>query len=200
MVKRKYYIIAVGTSPALLTLIHVLILQKLSPPVVLEELYYIPIFFGALQFGLKGSLLTWLFASLSYLPFFFGSWSSTYLDLVDRALHLLFTALFALLAGLFVERVKRQQKELERNRYLANLGNVAATIVHDLKNPLITILGFARRIREGKGNIDAAAEAITESAQNMQKIVNNVLDFSKPVQLELKEGKHPKFRLMRQEA
>ncbi len=187
MVNRKYYIIAIGIFLALLTLIHVLILQKLSPRVVLEELYYIPILFGALQFGLKGSLLTWLSASLLYLPFFFGSWSMTLMDFVDRVLHLVFSAVFALLAGLLVERAKRQQKELERNRYLANLGHVAATIVHDLKNPIITILGFARRIREGKGNIDAAAEAITESAQNMQKIVHNVLDFSKPVHLELKE-------------
>ncbi len=187
MLNKKYHIIAIGTFLAFLTLSHVLILQKLSPRVVLEELYYIPILFGALQFGLKGALLTWLCASLLYLPFFFGSWALTYLDLVDRTLHLLFSALFAFLAGLFVERVKRQQKELERNRYLANLGHVAATIVHDLKNPLITILGFARRIGERKGNIDTAAEAITESAQNMQKIVHNVLDFSKPVQLELKE-------------
>lgn len=187
MPKKKYLTIAIGIILVILTLVHVLILQELSPRVVLEELYYIPILFSALQFGIKGALLTWLFASLLYLPFFFGSWALTYLDLVDRALHLLFSALFAFLAGLFVERVKRQQKELERNRYLANLGHVAATIVHDLKNPLMTILGFARRIREGKGNIDTAAEAITESAQYMQKIVHNVLDFSKPVQLELKE-------------
>ena len=76
---------------------------------------------------------------------------------------------------------------MERNRYLANLGHVAATIVHDLKNPLISILGFASRIQEGKGNINTAVEAITESAQNMQKIVNNVLDFSKPIKLELKK-------------
>ena len=187
MFRKNTHIIAIGAFLALLAMVHVFIFQKLSPRVVLEELYYIPIVFAAFRFGLKGALLTYLFASLSYLPFFFGSWSSTYLDLVDRALHLLFSALFAFLAGLFVERVKRQQKELERNRYLANLGHVAATIVHDLKNPLITILGFARRIREGKGNTDTAAEAITESAQNMQKIVHNVLDFSKPVQLELKE-------------
>jgi len=42
-------------------------------------------------------------------------------------------------------------------------------------------------MQEGKGNIDTAAEAIIESAQNMQNIVNDVLDFSKPVRLELKE-------------
>jgi signal transduction histidine kinase len=188
MFRRNNHIIALGAFLTLLTFAHVLIFKQLSPRVVLEELYYIPILFGALRFGLKGALLTYLFASLLYLPFFFGAWSLTYLDLVDRALHLLFSALFAFLAGLFVERVKRQQKELERNRYLANLGHVAATIVHDLKNPLITILGFARRIQEGKGNIDTAAEAITESAQNMQKIVNNVLDFSKPTKLELKKN------------
>jgi len=59
--------------------------------------------------------------------------------------------------------------------------------VHDLKNPLITILGFAGRIKDGKGDTGSAAQAIIDSAQSMQKIVYDVLDFSKPVQLELKE-------------
>jgi len=77
---------------------------------------------------------------------------------------------------------------VEKNRYLAGIGRVATTIVHDLKNPLITILGFSRRILEGKGDANTAAQTITEAAQTMQKIVHDVLDFSKPIQLELKEN------------
>ena len=76
----------------------------------------------------------------------------------------------------------------ERERYLAGIGRVATVIVHDLKNPLISILGFARRISERKGDIPQAAQTILESAQTMQRIVNEVLDFAKPLQLDLKES------------
>jgi signal transduction histidine kinase len=65
---------------------------------------------------------------------------------------------------------------------------VATTIVHDLKNPLISILGFARRIREGKGSTDKAAEAIWDSAQTMQRIVESTLDFARPIRLDLKQS------------
>jgi len=76
---------------------------------------------------------------------------------------------------------------LEKDRYLVGLGRVAATIVHDLRNPLISILGFAKRIREGKGDIGAAGQVIENSALNMQRIVDGVLDFAKPIRLELKK-------------
>ena len=51
----------------------------------------------------------------------------------------------------------------------------------------IDILAFAKRIREGKGNPDKAAEAIWDSAQTMQKIVESTLDFARPIQLDIKE-------------
>jgi len=184
---KRYYAIAIVVFSLLITFLHLMVFEQQAPYTVLEELYYIPLLFGALMFGMKGAILTYLIVSVAYVPFFYGAWATGVIGIVDRALHFLFSGVFAFLAGFFVERLNRQQRELERNRYLSNLGQVAATIVHDLKNPLITIIGFARRMQEGKGNINTAAEAITESAQNMQRIVNDVLDFSKPVQLELKE-------------
>jgi len=171
----------------MITYLHMSIFQEQSPYIVLEELYYIPLLLGALFFGLKGAFLTYLFVSAFYLPYFFGSWATTFLSLFDRLLHLLFSGIFASLAGFLVDRHRRHQKQSEIDRYLAGLGQAAATIVHDLKNPLISILGFAKRIREGKGDISAATEVIEESAQNMQRIVDGVLDFAKPIRLELKK-------------
>jgi two-component system sensor histidine kinase HydH len=111
----------------------------------------------------------------------------TVLSLIDRILHLFFTGIFVLLAGLLIDRERRREHQLEKDRYLTGLGQVAATIVHDLKNPLISILGFAKRIREGRGDIGTAAKVIEDSAQNMQRIVDGVLDFAKPIRLELKK-------------
>jgi signal transduction histidine kinase len=64
---------------------------------------------------------------------------------------------------------------------------ISRIIAHDLKNPLIAIMGFANRLKEGKGRLDKAAQVILESAQNMQEIVNDVLDFNKPFNVNLRE-------------
>jgi signal transduction histidine kinase len=99
----------------------------------------------------------------------------------------LFSGIFAFLAGFLVDRHRRLQKQFEKDRYLAGLGQAAAAIVHDLRSPLISILGFAKRVREGKGNISAATQVIEESAQSMQRIVDGVLDFARPIRLDIRE-------------
>lgn len=187
MLRNRSFIIAIGLTLTLLSMGHVLIFQNLSPHVILEELYYIPIFLAALRFGLKGALLTYLFTSLLYLPFFFGRWSPTYLDLVDRILHILFTGIFAFLAGYLIDRERRLQKQVEQDRSLNGIGQAVTAIVHDLKNPLITIIGYARRIREKKGDPVQAARTISESAETMQAIVHDVLNFAKPMRLTCSE-------------
>ena len=181
------YLIFIASIGGVITSLHFLVFAKYFPLIVLEELYYIPLFLGAIWFELRGVILTYLIVSLLYLPFFFGVWSTSPLSVADRLLHLVFSGLFIFAAFFVVDREKKRKQQVEQERHLASIGRVATTIVHDLKNPLITILGFARRIYEGKGNIDNAAQAISESAQNMQKIVHDVLDFSKPIRLELKE-------------
>ena len=99
----------------------------------------------------------------------------------------MFTGVFVAVSCFLSERERQNRKQAERERYLAGIGQVAAVIVHDLKNPLISILGFARRIREGRGDFAVGAQIIEDSAQKMQGIVNSVLDFAKPVQLNLED-------------
>lgn len=187
MNKKNYHILAIVTLTLLITYLHFATIRPFSEFVVLEELYYLPLLLGVLRFGLKGAVITWLFVSAAYLPFFFVSWTSTVPELVDRVLHLVFTGAFASVAYFLAKRERKKLKQAEQDRYLAGIGQVATVIVHDLKNPLISILGFAKRLREGKGEVTLAAQTIEDSAQNMQRIVSSVLDFAKPLQLDLKE-------------
>ena len=183
----RFIVFLIVVLSLLITFFHLRVFQTDPTHIVLEELYYIPILVGALFFGLKGALITCLFVSLLYLPFFLAPWAMGFMGMVDRILHLLFTGGFAFLAGYLIERDKKNQKQLEKARYLTGLGQSAATIVHDLKNPLITILGFARRLQAGKGDPRAGLQTIVDSASKMEAIVTDVLNFAKPVQLETKE-------------
>jgi signal transduction histidine kinase len=162
-------------------------MKRFSSHIVFEELYYLPLLLGVLRFGLKGSIITWLFVTVAYLPFCFGTWTTTFPELLDRVLHIIATGIFTAVACFLTERERKNRKQVEREHYLSGIGQAATIIVHDLKNPIISILGFARRIREGKGDFVQGALVIEDSAQNMQMIINSVLDFAKPLQLDLKD-------------
>jgi len=168
--------------------LHAMLIHDQITHSVVEELYYIPLLLGALMFGLRGALLTYLLVSVLYLFHVFTNWEVVLLGWVDRIQHLLFSGVFTFLAGYFVDREGKSRKQLEKAQYLAGIGKVATTIVHDLKNPLITVLGFTKRMKENKGNINSAIQIIMDSAESMQRIVDDVLDFAKPARLVFKEG------------
>jgi len=183
----KRYWIFITAATALITVLHFLVLARYSPLVVLEELYYVPLLLGALRFGLKGALAVFGLVSLLYVPFFFGEWTASPIGMADRVLHVVFSGIFAFTAGFLVDRERRKIEQAERERYLTGVGMAATTIVHDLRNQLHLILGYGLRIQKGKGDIDASVQVIVDSARSMERIVDDVLDFARPVRLELKE-------------
>ncbi len=186
--QKRYSIIVIIVSTLFITYLHYSTVQEIhSLHNIYAELYYIPVLLGALLFGLKGAILTYILVSSLYIPYIFKAGSETFLSIADKLLHTLFLGIFAFIAGFLVDRERRHRIQSEKARHLASLGQAASAIVHDLKNPLITITGFAKRIQEGKGNMDTALQTIMDSAQRMQRIVHDVLDFAKPLKLESKE-------------
>jgi signal transduction histidine kinase len=83
-----------------------------------------------------------------------------------------------------VDRDRRQRRQLKKQMSLAGLGQSVAAVAHDLKSPLMTIMAFVRRAREGKSDLETAMEMISYSAQNMDRAVRGILDFAKPLEIE----------------
>ncbi|MGE5839605.1 MAG: sensor histidine kinase [Deltaproteobacteria bacterium] len=184
--RNKCYAAVIGISMVVISYLHYSTVPEIHAlHGIYAELYYVPILLAVLVFGLKGALYTYLLITFQYLPHVLTSWTGALLT--EKLLHLVFTGVFASLGGFLLDRERKNREQLERDRCLAGIGRAATTIVHDLKNPLITILGFATRIEEGKGNASVAIKPIIESARTMQEIVRTVLDFAKPIRLEVKE-------------
>lgn len=149
------------------------------------ELHYIPLLVGAVVFGLRGALFTFLFVCVLYLAYFFAGWRGSFLSLAESSVHLLFSGVAAFLVGFLVDREKKREARSETERYLAGLGQAAATIVHDLRNPLLTISIAAKHIEEDKEEPKTGAQTISESVRKMERVISGVLDFSRPLQLTL---------------
>ncbi len=151
---------------------------------IYRELYYIPVLLGAVTYGLLGALLSYALVFSLYLPYVITTWPGSILNETNRLLPLLMQGIFAFIAGYLVDRERKHRIQSERDRSLAEIGRIATVIVHDLKNPLIAISGFAKRIKESRGNADKAVDVIINSAAQMEKIVASVLDFARPLRLE----------------
>jgi signal transduction histidine kinase len=185
---RGYYAIAIIAISLFTTYLHYSTFPgDVAHHEIYRELYYVPVFMGALAFGLKGALLSYLLVLALYAPYVFISWTGNMASEASKALHLLLQGILALFAGRLIDRDRRHREQLQKERYLSGIGQAATAIVHDLRNPLVTVLGFARRIQEGKGNLDGNIQEIIDSAHSMQRIVNDVLDFARPIRLELRE-------------
>ena len=84
------------------------------------------------------------------------------------------------------DRVAQEKKELERQlaqaEKLAALGRFTANIAHEIRNPLTSVGGFARRLDKaipGDAREKDYAKIIIAETTRLEKILKNILSFSK---------------------
>src|SRR3990172_1008762 len=84
-----------------------------------------------------------------------------------------------------VRQLEETQDRLIRSERLAVIGNMSAYVAHEIRNPLATIGGFARSILRASNQDDQirqSAGIIVEEVSRLEKILANIMDFSKPVE------------------
>lgn len=155
------------------------------------ELYFLPIALAAFWFGLRGALLTSVTITACYLPFIFQHWQNSSMNNLDRILSILLYNGLAVLTGVLKDQRTAVQKKLLQAESLALMGRSLAAAAHDMKIPLMLIGGFAKRILNKMGNQDPAytkLALIIKETEKMESMVGDMLDFSKPLTLNLIRG------------
>lgn len=79
------------------------------------------------------------------------------------------------------ERLKGIENELIKANKLSALGELAESIAHEIKNPLISIQGFAKRIQkiDDKEKIDRYSKFIEKEAGRLSDVLTRLLNFSR---------------------
>lgn len=84
--------------------------------------------------------------------------------------------------------IRRLQSELRRRDRLVALGNMAAGIAHEVRNPLSAIKGLARFFMEAspkESEESRMAGIMTQEVLRLDKVVGDLLDFARPDALNL---------------
>ncbi len=85
--------------------------------------------------------------------------------------------------------IERLRSEIERSRRLASLGQLAAGIAHEIRNPLSSIKGFATYFRERYRDIPEdrkTADIIIGEVDRLNRVISQLLEFARPMNIQLK--------------
>jgi len=95
-----------------------------------------------------------------------------------------------------MEKISEKQEAIVESEKMAAVGRIASHIAHEIRNPLVTMGGYARRIAlfsnlnstksgsknftNNKENINKSAQIILRESERLEKILSNVMDFTRP--------------------
>jgi signal transduction histidine kinase len=83
-----------------------------------------------------------------------------------------------------ITELKNLQNKLTISEKMAALGEVAAKVAHEIRNPLVSIGGFAKRLEKKlDGNLKEYAEIIVKEVARLEGILKEILGFVKEVRL-----------------
>jgi len=86
-----------------------------------------------------------------------------------------------------MQRVQEARDTAIQSERLATVGRLAAHVAHEIRNPLVTIGGFARSIRKKSkdaSRVRTSAGIILEEVERLENILSGVMDFARPAKLE----------------
>jgi len=176
-----------------------------------RTLFLIPVIYAALTFRVRGALGASFVFLCVVLP---RTFYSPYTDpLVRPLLFVLFTAFLGVLTAMLVDRVEKEEKahvelniahqelstyvqqlkesqdQLIRAEKLTSLGQMAASIAHEINNPLAGVLVYTRLLSKKLTEDTARKEESLDYLSKMEsevsrcsRIIRNLLDFARQTQ------------------
>ncbi|MEW6050301.1 MAG: ATP-binding protein [Candidatus Zixiibacteriota bacterium] len=150
---------------------------------------YIPIVIGAAWFGLRGGILTAAVISLLVVPYLYGHGSHE-VDLTQELVEIFFYFAIGGLIGALIdreERIRRKHEEteryLERSQHLSLLGQMAAGVAHEIKNPLASIKGAVEILSDcntPETDRKEFREIVSSEIRRIDGTVRDFLEFGRP--------------------
>jgi signal transduction histidine kinase len=185
---------------------------------IYKVLYYIPIILAAFQFGVRGGLATSLIISFIYLPHVIFQWRGSLDHNVSRALEIVLYNVAAYITGRLAEgerserkryeqaatelrvsyeKLQRQsdalaeiEEQMRRTDRLAVMGELAASLAHEVRNPLGSIRGAVEILQDDYSEDKPGYEflqILIKEVDRLNQVIENYLSLARPKSREINE-------------
>lgn len=178
---------------------------------IFQRLYYLPIILGALWFGLRGGLVCSIVVSIAYAPHILFQWGGEMTMEMEKYLEILLYNIVGGVTGLLSQRERERtvelqrtaiglehsyqklqhqseriiiiEEELRRAEKLSTLGEMAAVLAHEIRNPLGSIRGTAEILKEDYQPGHPKHEFIEiqiKETERLNRVVEDFLHMARP--------------------
>jgi len=185
---------------------------------IFQRLYYIPIILAAFWYGLRGGLLISILVSILYIPHVVFQWGGELAIELEKYLEIVLYNIVGAVTGLLAEREALRRVELEktaigleesyhklqaqteqlimieeqlrRTERLSTLGEMSATLAHEIRNPLGSIKGTAEILADSFAPGDRQYEflqILVRETDRLNRVVEEFLHFARPMPVETAE-------------
>ncbi len=89
-----------------------------------------------------------------------------------------------------LSRIRALELEIKQKEKLAAVGILAAGVAHEVRNPLSSIKGYATyfsSLFDPQSDNKKAANIMAEEVDRVNRVISELLEFARPIQLELKK-------------
>ncbi|HXC93528.1 MAG TPA: ATP-binding protein [Geobacteraceae bacterium] len=174
---------------------------------IFQRFYYIPIILAALWFGFRGGLGCAIIVSIAYTPHILFQWGGHLSMEMEKYLEILLYNIVGSLTGLLAQREREQSLQLQKTaegledsyrklqeqsdriiavedqlrhaEKLSSLGEMAAVLAHEIRNPLGSIRGTAEILKDDYPPGSKKHEFIEIQIKETERLNNVVEDFLK---------------------
>jgi two-component system sensor histidine kinase HydH len=172
---------------------------------IFQRFYYLPIILAALWFGFRGGLTCSLAVSIAYAPHILFQWGGHLTMEMEKYLEIVMYNVVGGVTGLLAQRERERSLELQRtaegleesyrklqaqseriiaieeqlrrSEKLSTLGEMAAVLAHEIRNPLGSIRGTAEILRDDYRPGDPKHEFIDIQIKETERLNHVVEDF-----------------------
>jgi two-component system, NtrC family, sensor histidine kinase HydH len=176
---------------------------------ILHHLNFLPLMIAGMLFGVRGALGTAVAGAMIGSPVIARQWTRWPLDAKDQILEFSIFVIAGLIAGYLSDRERDHRRKLEQTRQqledvyrelsenvermkqaerLSATGRLAASLAHEIRNPLASISGAAGILSRGaapREYLEDSLEIIQKESQRLNKLLTGFLNFAKPRSLRL---------------
>jgi two-component system, NtrC family, sensor histidine kinase HydH len=149
-----------------------------------RRLYYLPIILAAFRYGLGGGLVTSILVSLIFLPHVLMTRTMLTRQASEAVFEIPLYLVVGVVTGILSDRQRKANESLRRAEQMKTLGEMAAGMAHEVKNPLAAIRSSAQILSERVSGSEAQfAGIIVSEVDRLNKVVNEFLDYARPAPL-----------------